>query len=49
MIRSGASSAPAEACFMTFVDSDQSRSRRSGHIKLHGPEGFDGMRKAGRS
>ena len=33
---------------MTFIDSAHSRSRRSGHIKLHGPEGFAGMRKAGR-
>ena len=33
---------------MTFIDSAQSRSRRSGHIKLHGPEAFAGMRKAGR-
>ena len=33
---------------MTFIDSAQSRGRRSGHIKLHGPEGFAGMRKAGR-
>jgi len=33
---------------MTFIDSAQSHSRRSGHIKLHGPEGFAGMGKAGR-
>ncbi len=33
---------------MTFVDSAELRGRRSGHIKLHGPEGFAGMRKAGR-
>jgi len=33
---------------MTFVDSQQLQGRRSGHIKLHGPEEFEGMRKAGR-
>ena len=33
---------------MTFVDFAELRGRRSGHIKLHGPEGFAGMRKAGR-
>src|SRR5471030_1648346 len=32
---------------MTFVDSAELRSRKSGHIKLHGPEDFVGMRKAG--
>ena len=32
---------------MTFVDSAQLTARRSGHIKLHGPEGFEGMRRAG--
>ncbi len=32
---------------MTFVDSDLMQGRRNGHIKLHGPEGFAGMRKAG--
>jgi methionyl aminopeptidase len=32
---------------MTFVDSRTLQSRRNGHIKLHGPEGFAGMRKAG--
>jgi len=33
---------------MTFVDSQQLQGRRSGHIKLHSPEEFEGMRKAGR-
>jgi len=32
---------------MTFVDSALLHSRRNGHIKLHGPEAFAGMRKAG--
>ena len=32
---------------MTFVDSAELQARRNGHIKLHGPEGFAGMRKAG--
>ena len=32
---------------MTFVDSTMLQGRRNGHIKLHGPEGFAGMRKAG--
>ena len=32
---------------MTFVDSAELRSRKSGHIKLHGPEDFAAMRKAG--
>ena len=32
---------------MTFVDSAMLQGRRNGHIKLHGPEGFEGMRKAG--
>jgi methionyl aminopeptidase len=33
--------------FMTFVDSTLLQGRRNGHIKLHGEEGFAGMRKAG--
>jgi methionyl aminopeptidase len=33
---------------MTFVDSNQLHTRRTGAIKLHGPEAFEGMRKAGR-
>ena len=33
---------------MTFVDSNLSHTRRTGAIKLHGPEAFEGMRKAGR-
>ena len=37
----------AEVVDMTFVDSAQMTARRSGHIKLHGPEGFEGMRRAG--
>jgi hypothetical protein len=44
----GAIARSAEALRMTFVDSAELRGRRSGHIKLHGPEGFAGMRKAGR-
>ena len=32
---------------MTFVDSSAIHGRRNGHIKLHGPDGFEGMRKAG--
>jgi methionyl aminopeptidase len=31
---------------MTFVDSTLLQGRRNGHIKLHGAEGFAGMRKA---
>jgi methionyl aminopeptidase len=33
---------------MTFVEATQSTGRRSGEIKLHGPEAFEGMRRAGR-
>jgi len=33
---------------MTFVDALEVTSRKSGHIKLHGPEAFAGMRAAGR-
>jgi len=33
---------------MTFVDALEVTSRKSGHIKLHGPEAFAGMREAGR-
>jgi methionyl aminopeptidase len=32
---------------MTFVDSASLHGRKSGHIKLHGPEAFAAMRKAG--
>ncbi|WP_158814083.1 type I methionyl aminopeptidase [Methylocapsa sp. S129] len=32
---------------MTFVDSAELQGRKSGHIKLHGPEDFAAMRKAG--
>ncbi len=32
---------------MTFVESSALQGRRNGHIKLHGPEAFEGMRKAG--
>ncbi len=32
---------------MTFVDAAQSASRKTGEIKLHGPDGFEGMRRAG--
>jgi methionyl aminopeptidase len=33
---------------MTFVDSTALQGRKSGHIKLHGPEAFAAMRVAGR-
>ncbi|MFN3891823.1 MAG: type I methionyl aminopeptidase [Beijerinckiaceae bacterium] len=33
---------------MTFVDAQLAPSRKTGQIKLHGPEAFEGMRKAGR-
>ena len=33
---------------MTFVDAELAPARKTGHIKLHGPEAFEGMRKAGR-
>jgi methionyl aminopeptidase len=32
---------------MTFVDSAQLQGRKTGHIRLHGPEDFAAMRKAG--
>ncbi|MGU3494976.1 type I methionyl aminopeptidase [Xanthobacteraceae bacterium A53D] len=32
---------------MTYVDAANAPLRKTGHIKLHGPEGFAGMRKAG--
>jgi methionyl aminopeptidase len=32
---------------MTFVSSVEVESRKAGHIKLHGPEAFAGMRRAG--
>lgn len=33
---------------MTFVDAQLAPPRKTGQIKLHGPEAFEGMRKAGR-
>jgi methionyl aminopeptidase len=33
---------------MTFVDAATAASRKTGQIKLHGPDAFEGMRKAGR-
>ena len=33
---------------MNFVEAETAPSRKSGQIKLHGPEAFEGMRKAGR-
>jgi methionyl aminopeptidase len=33
---------------MTFVDAAQAPLRKTGAIKLHGPEAFEGMRRAGR-
>ncbi|WP_029006262.1 type I methionyl aminopeptidase [Azorhizobium doebereinerae] len=32
---------------MTYVEAASAPLRKTGHIKLHGPEGFAGMRKAG--
>ncbi len=32
---------------MTFVDAVSTHGRKTGHIKLHGPAAFEGMRKAG--
>ncbi len=32
---------------MTFVDAAQSATRKTGEIKLHGPDAFEGMRRAG--
>ncbi len=33
---------------MTFIDAELLPRRKSGQIRLHGPEAFEGMRKAGR-
>jgi methionyl aminopeptidase len=33
---------------MTFVDAEATSGRKAGEIKLHGPEAFEAMRKAGR-
>ncbi|PSC04376.1 type I methionyl aminopeptidase [Alsobacter soli] len=33
---------------MTFVDASVAAGRKTGEIKIHGPEAFEGMRKAGR-
>lgn len=32
---------------MTYVEAAQAPLRKTGHIKLYGPEGFEGMRRAG--
>ena len=32
---------------MTYVDAAAAPLRKTGQIKIHGPEGFAGMRKAG--
>jgi methionyl aminopeptidase len=32
---------------MTFVDAAEATGRRAGEIKIHGPEAFEGMRRAG--
>ena len=32
---------------MTFIEADASPGRKTGHIRIHGPEAFEGMRKAG--
>ncbi len=42
-----AASKPNISVVMTYVDSSALQGRRNGHIKLHGPEAFEGMRKAG--
>ncbi len=33
---------------MTFVEASTSPGRKNGQIKIHGPEAFEGMRRAGR-
>jgi methionyl aminopeptidase len=33
---------------MTFIDAHLAPARKTGQIKLHGPEAFEGMRRAGR-
>jgi hypothetical protein len=33
---------------MTFVEATATAGRKTGEIKLHGPDGFAGMRRAGR-
>jgi methionyl aminopeptidase len=33
---------------MNYVEAASAPLRKTGHIKLHGPEGFAGMRRAGR-
>lgn len=33
---------------MSYVEADQAPLRKTGHIKLYGPDGFEGMRRAGR-
>ncbi|MEM6627174.1 MAG: type I methionyl aminopeptidase [Pseudomonadota bacterium] len=33
---------------MNFIDAVEAPLRNTGHIKLHGPEGFEGMRRAGK-
>ncbi|MEW6255825.1 MAG: type I methionyl aminopeptidase [Pseudomonadota bacterium] len=33
---------------MSYVEAAQAPLRKTGHIKLYGPEGFEGMRRAGR-
>ena len=33
---------------MTFIEANSLSSRKTGHIRIHGQEGFEGMRKAGR-
>jgi methionyl aminopeptidase len=32
---------------MTYIDASHATSRKPGQIRLHGPEGFEGMRRAG--
>lgn len=39
---------PHSGDLMTFVEASLAPSRKTGQIKLHGPEDFEGMRKAGR-
>jgi len=37
-----------QARHMTFIEAETAPGRKTGHIRLHGPEAFEGMRKAGR-
>ena len=39
---------PSHATMMNYVEASSAPLRKTGQIKLHGPEAFEGMRKAGR-